>query len=110
MSYEIEYTDDFLRSLKKLTKKYISISHDVELLINSLRTEPDLGTNIGSGFRKIRFAISSKGKGKSGGGRLITFVYYHKKTVFLMEIYDRAEIVNVSIRELKRIRDTLTME
>ena len=40
MSYEIEYTDDFLRSLKKLTKKYISISHDVELLINSLTQVP----------------------------------------------------------------------
>lgn len=31
-----------------------------------------IGVDLGNGYRKVRMAITSKGKGKSGGCRVIT--------------------------------------
>jgi hypothetical protein len=46
-------------------------------------------------------AISSKGQGKSGGARVITFVQIIKTTIFLLSIYDKADIENISDKILK---------
>lgn len=56
---------------------------------------------MGHDCYKIRMAISSKGKGKSGGARVITFVQIIKTTIFLLSIYDKADINNISDRELQ---------
>ena len=46
-------------------------------------------------------AITSKGQGKSGGARIITFVQVIETTIFLLSIYDKADIVTLSDKELK---------
>jgi hypothetical protein len=59
---------------------------------------PFQGTDLGGGVRKIRMAIASKGKGKSGGARVLTLtVLVSEDTdVTLLTIYDKNEIDNVS--------------
>ena len=74
MSYEVVYTDNFERELKHFAKKYPSIKSDLERLISALEGNPEHGTSIGKHCYKIRLAIASKGKGKSGGARVITHV------------------------------------
>lgn len=58
------------------------------------------GTAIGNNCYKIRLAISSKGKGKSGGARLITNIVITEETVYLLSIYDKSEKENLSDKEL----------
>lgn len=86
---------------KKLSKKYRSLKSDLTPLIFSLETNPVQGTPLGKECYKIRMAISSKGKGKSGGARIITYVRITKNTVFLMDIYDKSEQSTISENELQ---------
>jgi hypothetical protein len=67
-----------------------------------------LGTPIGKDCYKIRVAIASKGKGKSGGARLITYVRVINKRVFLLDIYDKSEQANISSQELQLLIDILS--
>ena len=101
MSYEVVYTDHFERELKRLSKKHRSIKSDLESLINSLEIEPSQGDSLGQNCYKIRMAITSKGKGKSGGARIITHVYVAATAVYLLSIYDKSEREDISDGELK---------
>ena len=59
---------------------------------------PFLGDDIGSGIRKVRMAIASKGKGKSGGARILTLnllLDTESMEITLLTIYDKGEISNV---------------
>lgn len=107
MSFEIIATEPFERKLKRLAKKYRSISTDLAPLIQQLEISPNLGTPIGKDCYKIRIAISSKNKGKSGGARLITYVRVINKAVFLMDIYDKSEQPDISDTELNYLLELL---
>jgi hypothetical protein len=69
-------------------------------LLVLLESNPKLGTPIGHDCYKIRIAIKSKGKGKSGGARVITNVYFTGRRLFLLTIYDKSEEDNISDKEL----------
>lgn len=59
---------------------------------------PFLGEDLGSGIRKVRMAIASKGKGKSGGARILTLnllLDTESMEITLLTIYDKGEISNV---------------
>jgi len=49
---------------------------------------------------KIRVAIKSKGKGKSGGARVITHVQVVENNVFLLAIYDKSEQEDITDKEI----------
>jgi len=83
MNYKVENTSYFTRQLKRLVKKYPSVKKEMIRLIESLESDPQQGTPLGKDCYKIRLAITSKGKGKSGGARVITHVYVFRKTVYL---------------------------
>ncbi len=103
MNYNIEVTPDFEKSLKKLIKKYRSLKTDLSTLIEALKINPRQGTALGNSCYKIRLAISSKLKGKSGGARIITFVYDSGETVYLLSIYDKSEKADISDKELQHL-------
>ena len=107
MNFDIIATEPFERKLKLLAKKYKSLASDLALVIDELTINPTMGTPIGKDCYKLRIAISSKGKGKSGGARMITFVRIVKQTVFLMDIYDKSEQVTISDKELQLLIDIL---
>lgn len=73
MKVHIGHHAQFDKDLKKLHKKYKSITKDYVQFLADLEANPLLGTDLGNGVRKVRLAITSKRKGKSGGARVITF-------------------------------------
>jgi mRNA-degrading endonuclease RelE of RelBE toxin-antitoxin system len=72
VAYKIIYTPDFEKQFKKLSKKFKSLPSDLAELIEELRENPFRGNSLGKNCFKVRLAIKSKGKGKSGGARVIS--------------------------------------
>ncbi len=107
MNYEVIPTLNFEKELKKLHKKYPSLGTDLSRLVKELREKPQLGSEVYKNCYKIRFAIRSKGTGKSGGGRLITHVKIVDKCVFLMSIYDKSETMSITDGRLKQLLQDL---
>jgi mRNA-degrading endonuclease RelE of RelBE toxin-antitoxin system len=93
---EIRTTILFERELKRLAKKYPSLVADLNRLEVSLSSNPAQGTPLRRGARKLRFSISSKSKGKSGGGRIITLFLEVKRRLYLLYLYDKSEVDTVS--------------
>ncbi|MEQ1798601.1 MAG: hypothetical protein ABL872_11665 [Lacibacter sp.] len=101
MSYRILFTTEFEKELKKLSSKYPSLRYDFSVFLQELSINPIQGTSLGNQCYKIRFAIRSKGKGKSGGARVISFVQIVKETVVLISIYDKSVKESISNEEIK---------
>lgn len=100
----IEFFD---KSYKHLFKKYRSLSQDYLQLIEALRENPYLGTDLGNNVRKIRIGITGKGKGKRGGARVLTdteaVINVEEGIVTLLAIYDKAEISTLSDNKIKEL-------
>jgi mRNA-degrading endonuclease RelE of RelBE toxin-antitoxin system len=103
MSYKIELTENFKKEAKKLIKKYASLRTEIAELGKQLAENPTIGTPLGNDVYKIRLAISSKNKGKSGGARVISFVKIINETVYLLSIYNKGEIDNLTEKEIKEL-------
>jgi hypothetical protein len=101
MSYNILATSFFERELKTLAKKHRSLKNDLATLIEQLEQNPTTATELGNNSYKIRLAIASKGKGKSGGARVITHVQVISTTVYLLSIYDKSEMKNITDKEIQ---------
>ncbi|HSZ24330.1 MAG TPA: type II toxin-antitoxin system RelE/ParE family toxin [Cytophagaceae bacterium] len=108
MSYNIEVTALFEKQLKRLTKKFPSLKKEFGYLIVSLKEKPNQGTSIGNHCYKIRLAISSKGKGKSGGARVITYIQVVQEKIYLLTIYDKSEQSDMNDKELKNLTDSIS--
>ncbi|UML82387.1 type II toxin-antitoxin system RelE/ParE family toxin (plasmid) [Leptospira interrogans] len=67
-----------------------------------LANNPTQGTAIGRNCYKIRIPIASKGKGKSGGARVISCIFLIDKVVSLLSIYDKSEKENISDKDLEK--------
>ena len=103
MSYSIIATPRFKRELKRLSKKYPSLKHEYLELIEQLEVQPDMGIPIGNDCYKIRLAIASKGKGKSGSSRIITHLYVAGSAVFLLTIYNKGEQDDIADSEVLKM-------
>jgi hypothetical protein len=110
MPYTINTVDNFRKEAKKLKKKYASLGKELETLGQTLSENHTLGTALGNDCYKIRLAIASKSKGKSGGGRVITCVYAHTETVYLLSIYDKSEKENITETELEAYLNEIDWE
>lgn len=100
MNYNIEVTSYFNKQAKRLLKKYPSLKSELATLISILEHNPQQGVLIGNQCFKIRLSISSKGKGKSGGARIITHVQIIQTKVYLLSIYDKSEQEDIGDRQL----------
>ena len=103
MNYKVASIPTFDKQAKRLSKKYHSLSSDLAILIKSLEKHPKQGKELGNSFYKIRLSISSKGKGKSGGARIITYVKIVESVVYLTSIYDKSEKATITGRELGQL-------
>lgn len=92
MAYKIVTTDDFKRDVKRLAKKYPSLKSDILKLGELLTQNPEQGDSPRKGCFKVRLQIESKGRGKSGGGRVVTNVLVAKEKVYLLALYDKSEV------------------
>ena len=107
MNCRIRTYKPFVKALKKLAKRYRSIRDDVARLVEELKQNPTMGTDLGGGLRKIRLSITTKGRGKSGGARVITLTLFLKQEeteVRLLFIYDKADRETLSDKELEELR------
>ncbi len=107
MNYKISAAGRFQKEIRKLVKKYPSLKSEYALLIAALKEDPFIGTPIGHDCYKIRIAIASKNRGKSGGARVITHVYVADATIYLLSIYDKSEQDNISDNDLLNLIHTL---
>lgn len=104
---EVIILPSFDKSSKRLIKKYKSLSSEISDFIFHTQKEGIQGLLLGNGIYKARLAVKSKGKGKSGGLRVISyhelFVSVTDNTVYLVAIYDKNEISSLSKNEIDRI-------
>lgn len=100
MSFNISRTVEFSKHLKVLSKKYPSIKKDYVNLLESLLLNPLQGVSLGKNCYKIRWKITSKTAGKSGGARVITYVKVVNKRITLLDVYDKADKESISEKEL----------
>lgn len=107
LQYEVKTTPAFEKQARKLIKKYKSLKEELTELISSLEENPIQGIPLSNHCFKIRLSIKSKGKGKSGGARIITHLAVTDKAIFLLTIYDKSERDSVSDKELIEILKTI---
>ncbi|ETK11336.1 toxin RelE [Tannerella sp. oral taxon BU063 isolate Cell 8/11] len=96
---DIRLGEEFKRQFKRLKKKYPSLTEDLKIFSLDLRANPQQGVPLGARLYKVRMAIAAKGKGKSGGARVITYRLLATQEhieITLLTIYDKNEIDNLS--------------
>ena len=113
MKVSVKITQSFKRRVKPFLKKYPSLGEELIELEKELIANPKLGKPLGSDSYKIRLSVKSKGKGKSGGLRVIShldteIIGFIKKTdgvivVNLISIYDKSETASITDKELKEL-------
>ncbi len=106
MNFEVIPTPDFEKSFKALSKRHKSLKQDIIDFSRSLQENPFQGDELCPGIRKIRMAITSKGRGKSGGARVITYTLIATEMegiVYLIDIYDKADYSTVDVSIIKQI-------
>ena len=106
MNCKIVATRRFEKETKNLAKKYPSLAADLRFLYQELQDNPRIGSSLGKGCYKVRLAIKSKGKGKSGGARVITYLVdelLEQTTLSLLSIYDKADISSLTDKEIAEL-------
>ena len=105
MSYKIKTIPPFDKDFKRLFKRYRSLIDDVRQLMNDLQENPLLGIDLGHGVHKSRLAIRSKGGGKRGGARIITYtdvvLSVREGTIIFLALYDKSDQDTISDRKIK---------
>ncbi|PQJ09244.1 hypothetical protein CJD36_018515 [Flavipsychrobacter stenotrophus] len=100
MSYNVELSVNFKKEAKKLINKYPSLKVELANLFQQLEECPKMGKPLGNDVYKIRLSIASKGKGKSGGARVMSYVKVTNTTVLLFSIYNKGDKNNISDTEI----------
>ena len=108
MNFEV--APEFEKSLKRLSKKYPSLKADYLAFLSELEKNPMMGDEIFPNCRKTRIAIKSKGKGKSGGGRIIFYFEIVEDKIILLFIYDKSEMENVQTAFIEQILQTTLLK
>lgn len=103
MSYNIIPTKRFEKEIKRLAKKFPSLKIEYGNIISVLEKNPKHGAPLGLDCFKIRLPIQSKGRGKSGGARIITFVVLKEQNIYLLTIYDKSEQADIPDKTLKEL-------
>ena len=109
MNYKIIPTPLFKNQLKKLVKKYKSLKDEIIDLVEDLRVNPEQGIYLGNNCYKVRVSIKSKGKGKSGGARIITYFVTDEFELYFLTIYDKSDIDSISIKNIKSMIKAIKM-
>ncbi len=103
MRFKVIPTDNFKRESKRLIQKFPSLKVELIELNEILSVEPETGIPLGFNAYKIRIAIKSKGKGKQGGGRVITYIVTKKNEIYLLAIFDKSELDTIDNKTLRSI-------
>lgn len=103
MRYNVIPTPHFKKSAKVLLKRFGSLKSELRELETILQENPLHGIPLGNNSFKIRLAIKSKGKGKSGGARVITYVVTKESEIYLLEIYDKSKFSSIDDKIFQKL-------
>ncbi|MBK8498686.1 MAG: type II toxin-antitoxin system RelE/ParE family toxin [Flavobacteriales bacterium] len=110
MKHRVIPTPEFEKELRPLLKRHRSLAKDLLKLEKELEERPSSGTGLGHGLYKVRLAISSKGKGKSGGARVITYVVTDDHEVYLLSIYNKSDYDTVDTKAMRQLAAELRVQ
>ncbi|QKJ31572.1 addiction module toxin RelE [Mucilaginibacter mali] len=102
----IRLTAYFLKKAKRLLKKYHTLQTSLKQLEKELLLDPKIGDSYGFNIYKIRLADESKGKGKSGGFRVVTYLIEQTSdttNIYLITIFDKSEESSIDKDDIKKI-------
>ena len=102
---QIEFTVEFKRNIRQLSKKYRHIKSDIQPIIESLESGDTPGKQVkGTKYTvfKVRVKNTDIHKGKRSGYRII---YYLKKRekIILVTIYSKNEQGDISMEMIRNI-------
>ena len=113
MNWKIDFTKEFSKGAKILKKRYKSFLSDLEAFKDGIVKNPFQGVELVPGIRKIRLTIKSKGKGKSGGARIITLTYYvsqEEGKVHFLIIYDKSDADSIDVKVIQKYVEELGID
>ena len=93
----------FLKEVKSLHKRYKNIAKDLLALKEELNENPRSGTALAQNCYKIRLANSSVPTGKSGGFRVVYYYIDDKNNLYLLSIYSKSDVANISDEKILAI-------
>jgi hypothetical protein len=99
-AFSVFESSAYQHSKKQLKKRFRLIDSDVNKFLHSLESVDDLGISLGDGIYKVRIANSDKNKGKSAGYRLITLLKIVDTEIYLIYLYDKSDLENITEKEL----------
>ena len=106
--HSIIETPDFLADAKDARKKDARITDEERVaIVNRFAKDPAIGVMIqgSGGARKVRFG--GRGKGKSGGYRVIAYYGGADIPVFLLNVFAKGDRVDLSKGERNELRKEL---
>jgi len=110
MANRVIYSAIFVRKAKILKKKHPSLTSDLAALETSLIANRKQGDNLGASLYKVRLSIKSKGKGKSGGYRIITYLVNESAddiNINMLTLYDKSEESTIDKKYLLKLLNDL---
>lgn len=106
MANEVIAIPFFETRYKRFLKKFSSLEQEINDLGKKLKVNPTLGVSLGAGLYKIRLASRSKGGGKSGGFRIVTYLVSKQEdgiVIYLITMFDKSEESSVKKTDLLKI-------
>jgi len=110
LKYDIVPTKKFIKDMKYYIKKknYYKLKNDIDKLVEDLENGNFIGSEIpnmklplGEDVYKVRVANTTTKVGKLGGFRIIYYVVKNDLDIYLLTIYEKADVVNVSQAEIR---------
>lgn len=98
----IKFSDNFLKEVKLLSKKFKLLKLDLKQAIDEMETSKGFGVSLGFNFYKKRVKNSSIPAGKSGGFRVIIFEQI-ENSIVLISIFSKTDKENLSNVELSTL-------
>lgn len=98
MNNSVIYSPEFKTNLKPLAKKYFTLKQSIKYLEENLIVNPYLGEAYGDKIYKVRLSDESKGKGKSGGFRIMYYFLSETKQgveILMLTIFDKSDVSTI---------------
>jgi len=108
MNNSVIYSPEFRKNLKPLAKKYITLKDSVKLLETALIDNPYMGDAYGDKIYKVRWGDESKGKGKSGGFRVVYYLLRETDAgidILFLTIFDKSEADTIKKNAAVKLKD-----
>ncbi len=103
--FEVKRVFRFEKDLKHILKTYPNFNKNIQVLSESLKRNPEQGESLGAGVYKVRVDIEGKPAGDRYGARVIHAIFSVVNKVYLLRVYDKSDMNDLSPSETKEVKD-----